>query len=72
MFFCDTILQFFFLGVFLQNDVEYAIFIRVWYDENTHAIFKSDGVRINTMKPATTKIRGSAVSKLIRMKMEML
>nr|XP_034301655.1 uncharacterized protein LOC105322112 [Crassostrea gigas] len=48
-------------GVFLQNDVEYAIFIRVWYDENTHAIFKSDGVRINTMKPATTKIRGSAV-----------
>lgn len=53
-----------FLGVFLQNDVEYAIFIRVWYAENTYAIFKSDGVRINTMKPATTKIRGSAVSRL--------
>lgn len=53
-----------FLGVFLQNDVEYAIFIRVWYEENTYAIFKSDGVRINTMKPATTKIRGSAVSRL--------
>ncbi|XP_061181031.1 uncharacterized protein LOC133189645 [Saccostrea echinata] len=48
-------------GIFLKETVKYSFFLKVWYDENTYAVFKSDGVTIATRKPAVTNIRGSAV-----------
>jgi hypothetical protein len=50
-----------FSGVFLKNDVEYSFFVRAWYSDNSYAIFKSDGVKITTTKPATTTAKGSSV-----------
>nr|XP_034314147.1 uncharacterized protein LOC105348718 isoform X1 [Crassostrea gigas] len=48
-------------GVFLKETVKYSFFVKVWYDENTFAIFKSDGVTIATQRPFVTSILGSAV-----------
>ena len=50
-----------FLGIYLKETVQYSFFLKVWYDENTFAIFKSDGVTIATQRPAVTNIRGSSV-----------
>jgi hypothetical protein len=58
--------KFTFLGIYLQGTVKYSFFLKVWYDENTYAVFKSDGVTIAIQKPGVTNIRGSAVSCAIR------
>ena len=50
------------LGIYLKETVKYSFFLKVWYNENTFAIFKSDGVTIATQGPAVTNIRGSSVS----------
>ena len=42
--------------------MQYSFFLKVWYDENTFAIFKSDGVTIATQRPDVTNVRGSSVS----------
>ncbi|XP_055997828.1 uncharacterized protein LOC125647098 [Ostrea edulis] len=47
--------------IYLKETVKYSFFLKVWYDENTYAVFKSDGVTIAIQKPAVTNIRGSAV-----------
>lgn len=52
-------------GVYLKETVKYSFFVKVWYDENTFAIFKSDGVTIATQRPFVTNILGSAVSNKI-------
>lgn len=39
------------------------MFIRAWYDENTYAQFKTDGVRVMSKPLSTRTIRGTAVSR---------
>lgn len=39
------------------------MFIRAWYDENTYAQFKTDGVQVMSKPPSTRTIRGTAVSR---------
>lgn len=51
-------------GVYLKETVKYSFFLKVWYNENTFAIFKSDGVTIATQRPSVTNKLGSAVSQL--------
>ena len=56
------ILYIFLLGLKLHEGLRYSIFVKVWYSEDTFAIFKSDGVTIVTEKPSVTNILGSSVS----------
>lgn len=53
------------VGIYLKETVKYSFFLKVWYDENTFGIFKSDGVTIATQRPFVTNILGSAVSNEI-------
>ncbi|XP_061193435.1 uncharacterized protein LOC133201664 [Saccostrea echinata] len=50
-------------GQFLDERVSYSVFVKAWYDQNTFAIFKSDGVIISTRKPSVMNILGSSVSE---------
>ncbi|XP_078334035.1 uncharacterized protein LOC111124258 [Crassostrea virginica] len=53
-------------GIYLKETVQYSFFLKVWYDENTFAIFKSDGVTIATQRPDVTNVRGSSVREKMR------
>ncbi|XP_078322971.1 uncharacterized protein LOC111122905 [Crassostrea virginica] len=50
-------------GLKLHEGLRYSIFVKVWYSEDTFAIFKSDGVTIVTEKPSVTNILGSSVTE---------
>lgn len=42
----------------------YSVFVKAWYSGNTYAIFKSNGVIIDTKKPAVQNILGSSVRNI--------
>lgn len=46
----------------MEEDINYSVFVKAWYSDNTYAIFKSDGVFIVTEKPTVTNILGSSVN----------
>ncbi|KAK3101903.1 hypothetical protein FSP39_007221, partial [Pinctada imbricata] len=50
-------------GVTLTETETYSFFLKVWYEDNTYAIFKSNGVTIATLPPSPTNIRGSSVNE---------
>lgn len=42
----------------------YSVFVKAWYSRNTYATFKSNGVIIDTKKPAVQNILGSSVRNI--------
>lgn len=42
----------------------YSVFVKAWYSGNTYAIFKSNGVIVDTKKPAVQNILGSSVRNI--------
>lgn len=42
----------------------YSVFVKAWYSRNTYAIFKSNGIIIDTKKPAVQNILGSSVRNI--------
>ena len=50
------------IGEALEESVSYSVFVKVWYDKNTYAVFKSNGVVIETTRPEVLTVLGSSVS----------
>ncbi|XP_056015772.1 uncharacterized protein LOC125675332 [Ostrea edulis] len=50
-------------GQYLEEEVSYSVFVKAWYNKNTYAVFKSNGVIIATKKPATLNILGSSITE---------
>ena len=50
------------IGEALEESVSYSVFVKVWYDKNTYALFKSNGVVIETTRPEVLTVLGSSVS----------
>lgn len=48
-------------GRVLEETVSYSVFVKAWYNKNTYAVFKSNGVIIDTKKPAVQNILGTSV-----------
>ncbi|KAJ8299760.1 hypothetical protein KUTeg_023820 [Tegillarca granosa] len=48
-------------GKRLKESSKYSFFVRAWYNNDTFAVFKSDGVVILTKPPKSTRILGSKV-----------
>ncbi|VDI63397.1 Hypothetical predicted protein, partial [Mytilus galloprovincialis] len=48
-----------------ESPVSYSMFVRVWYDENTFADFKTDGILAMSTPLPRRKIKGSAVVEQI-------
>lgn len=44
----------------------YSIFVRVWYDSNTFATFKSSGLTIFHTPPTSIVIKGKSVNEILR------
>eukprot|EP00105_Crassostrea_gigas_P011291 XP_011426884.1 PREDICTED: uncharacterized protein LOC105327902 [Crassostrea gigas] len=49
-------------GRVLEETVSYSVFVKAWYNKNTYAVFKSNGVIIDTKKPAVQNILGSSIT----------
>jgi hypothetical protein len=54
-----------FLGKSLVEGEKYSVFVRVWYDQNTFAIFRSPGVTIYFTPPELSVILGRNVQEII-------
>ena len=50
------------IGEALEESVSYSVFVKVWYNRNTYAVFKSNGVVIETTRPEVLTVLGSSVS----------
>ncbi|XP_062606252.1 uncharacterized protein LOC134268062, partial [Saccostrea cucullata] len=50
-------------GQYLEEGVSYSVFVKAWYNQNTYAVFKSNGVVIATKKPTVVNILGSSVTE---------
>ena len=50
------------IGEALEEAVSYSVFVKVWYNRNTYAVFKSNGVVIETTRPEVLTVLGSSVS----------
>nr|XP_034332757.1 uncharacterized protein LOC105327902 isoform X2 [Crassostrea gigas] len=50
-------------GRVLEETVSYSVFVKAWYNKNTYAVFKSNGVIIDTKKPAVQNILGSSITE---------
>ncbi|XP_076113983.1 uncharacterized protein LOC143082268 [Mytilus galloprovincialis] len=48
-----------------ESPVSYAMFVRVWYDEDTYAVFKTDGILVMSTPLPRRKIKGAAVVEQI-------
>ena len=53
-------------GEVLEEAISFSVFVKVWYDRNTYAVFKSNGVVIETKRPGVLTVLGSSVSKTLR------
>lgn len=53
-----------FLGKVLNEFQTYSFFVRAWYDGNTFADFKSDGVTVMSKPLTTTNFIGAGVRNL--------
>ncbi|XP_071798435.1 uncharacterized protein [Asterias amurensis] len=51
----------------LTAGVKYYVFIRAWYNANTYAVFRSDGVTPDIKAPAISKARGTKIKDLASM-----
>ena len=48
----------------MDETVSFSVFVKAWYDKNTYAVFKSNGVIIDSKRPAVLNILGSSVGFL--------
>ncbi|XP_022107048.1 uncharacterized protein LOC110988105 [Acanthaster planci] len=48
----------------LQKGVKYHVFVRAWYDANTYALFRSDGVIPVVTPPSISTARGAKIKDL--------
>ncbi|XP_022103276.1 uncharacterized protein LOC110986013 isoform X2 [Acanthaster planci] len=48
----------------LQKGIKYHVFVRAWYDMNTYAVFKSDGITPDVTPPKVSTVRGTKVKDL--------
>ena len=48
----------------MDEAVSFSVFVKAWYDKNTYAVFKSNGVIIDSKRPAVLNILGSSVGFL--------
>ena len=42
--------------------IAYSVFVRVWYDSNTYAMFKSPGIIVLSKPVPVNDIQGASVS----------
>ena len=42
--------------------MQYSTFVRAWYSDGSHAVFKSSGITPIVLAPTTTNLVGRAVS----------
>ena len=45
----------------LTQGVMYHLFVRTWYDNDTYAVFRSDGITVDVTPPQISTIRGTKV-----------
>ena len=50
----------------LQEHTSYSVFVRVWYNSESYAIYKSHGVTIFHTPPLSIIINGKAVKELTK------
>ncbi|XP_022103295.1 uncharacterized protein LOC110986023 [Acanthaster planci] len=48
----------------LQKGVKYHVFVRAWYDANTYAVFRSDGITPDVTPPKISTVRGTKIKDL--------
>jgi hypothetical protein len=48
-----------------EAPVSYSMFVRAWYNEDTYADFKTNGLLVLSTPLAKRKIKGAAVSILL-------
>jgi len=46
----------------LKEMVAYSVFVRVWYNSNTYAVFKSPGIIVLSKPVPVNDLQGAAVS----------
>lgn len=63
--FSNDVFIVFFKGKILEEHKKYSFFVRVWYDDNTYAIFKSPGVVVYSSPPSITSLNGRAVKEVL-------
>ena len=58
---CSSV--YFFSGkALLVNTLVYSVFVRIWYDYNTYAVFKTNGIFVMTQAPVLATKQGAVVS----------
>ena len=55
-----------FSDVTLTAKMQYSTFVRAWYSDGSHAVFKSSGITPIVFAPTTTNLVGRAVSHWLR------
>ncbi|XP_078321865.1 uncharacterized protein LOC111103999 isoform X3 [Crassostrea virginica] len=50
-------------GEVLEEAISFSVFVKVWYDRNTYAVFKSNGVVIETKRPEVLTVLGSSITE---------
>lgn len=53
------------LGMNLKWKHEYSFFVRAWFSDMSYKLFKSPGVKILPLPPATSQMRGASVKEVI-------
>lgn len=60
--FKSSIVIFLIVGQTLKEMVAYSVFVRVWYNSNTYAVFKSPGITVLSKPVHVNDLQGAAVS----------
>ena len=56
------IVIFLIVGQTLEEMVSYSVLVRVWYNSNTYAVFKSPGIIVLSKPVPVNDLQGAAVS----------